>query len=490
MGKSYRWRTILFTLFLTASIDVAQADSFSVNQEKTSPANPIWNTLPVETIQQDPIEGAIAKTKFVHYPNGDLYWMKQIQFHNQDGKRFPFTVPIQGKKGTFKYLAINKEGNKEWKTIPLQGVLPKASGFIDTSTSHWYISYPTLFEPYQYSTLKEDTRSLPVSIKQTKTGYILEMKFIRDPGKYSEMWAIQSDKPLVDWSNPVMESIWKYLDMSYDGKWTWNGDYESPPDNSYLPHGEHIFWRFPDNYIARSCINTGHSRLSDDLGWVMLNDVLPDQNDKGYWETSPQSNWLWQEYKIGHGFYDTRFNTDFAKLLLHGYANYGDPGFLNAAQKYDQWYKSFAQKEHTTVKGIAGTGWLVPDYTSDLPHKKVHTSMNHQLAEINFLFAYYLRTGDEDSKELALTLIRGIINTKAAWLKPNGDLYYSLLNGKGIGVDYPTLTYNDLWETQSLLLKIRGKVNSDLMELMANKKKWMDAHAISSYITKKIEEAH
>jgi hypothetical protein len=477
MEKRCCWRTILCTLLLTGSLNVAQA----------STAAPLWNTLPVETIQQDQIEGASARTKFVHYPNGDLYWMKQIQFSSKSVKRFLFTVPIKGTKGTFKYLALNKDGNKVWKTIPLQGVLPKASGFIDTSTSHWYISYPTLFEPFQYSTLKEDTRSLPVSVKQTKTGYILEMNFIRDPDRFSEMWAIQSDKPLVDWSIPTMESIWRYLDMSYDGKWTWNGDYEAPPDNTYTPHGKHVFWRFPDNYIARSSIETGHSRLGEDLGWVMLNDVLVNQNEQGYWETTPQSDWLWAKYGIGHGFYDTRFNTDFAKLLLHGFDKYGDENFLIAAQRYDQWYKKFAEVEHTTVKGIAGTGWLVPDYTSELPHKKVHTSMNHQLAEIEFLFEYYLRTGNEESKELALTLIRGIINTKHAWIKPNGDLYYSLRNGKGEGVDYPSLTYNDLWETQSLVLKIRGELNSDLMDLMTSKKKWMDAQHITTYNTKKIE---
>lgn len=51
-------------------------------------------------------------------------------------------------------------------------------------------------------------------------------------------------------------------------------------------------------------------------------------------------------------------------------------------------------------------------------------------------------------------MVKGIENTAAKWIMPDGDLYYSYgNNGRMITGDYPYLTYNDLLELQRLWTK-------------------------------------
>jgi hypothetical protein len=49
-------------------------------------------------------------------------------------------------------------------------------------------------------------------------------------------------------------------------------------------------------------------------------------------------------------------------------------------------------------------------------------------------------------------------------------------------IDYPFLTYNDLYVVQLKLMKIKGERDPELELLMAAKKAWMDANHISGYI--------
>ena len=66
----------------------------------------------------------------------------------------------------------------------------------------------------------------------------------------------------------------------------------------------------------------------------------------------------------------------------------------------------------------------------------------------------------------------------------NEDLHYAVFADGSYGLqDYPNLTYNDLFELQTLL-KEAGREPSAVLELlMQSKRRWMDANSVSGYLT-------
>ncbi len=439
-------------------------------------------TRPQKTMETLKFANGVIRTKKVVFPNGDVYWMKRIEFANDKKGNYSITIPIKGNNGTFRYVE-QKNQNKTWRVAPLVQILPKATGFVDTNQMHMIVSSPGVYKKNGYSTMEEQMNQLPTLIKKNAAGWSLIAQFPQKKNTVAEMWWLESKQLLVDWkSNPNLDKIWLYIDLTYHQKWSWDGFYVRTP-TSYTPYSPRMFWRLPANYAANSFIVTGGSRAAEDLGWVMLDTILPNQNADGYWETQPRSEWLWKDYKIGAGFYDTRFNTDIALLLLKGYQKYQDKAFFQSTLKYSNWLLKHIQKEHYVVKGEK-EGWLVADYSYKLPHKKTHVALNHQLQEINYLYHMYLETKQNHYKEFADKLLYGIKNTKSRWIKPDRDLHYAYLSNQTMGLpDYPYLTYNDMVETQTLLLKINGYFDEDLAELMISKKEWMDHKGVTGYRT-------
>jgi len=435
---------------------------------------------PQKTVDIVRFDNGVLKTKTIQYANGDKYWMKSVEFSNS--KQVPYTIdiPLKGKNGTFRF--VEKRGQaKVWRHLPLAQALPKATGFLETNGQHILISSPDIYTKQPYGTLEEKENPLPTKILQTAQGYVIRVQFPQKRSTTVEIWALESKQPLVEWkSNPNLAKIWLTLDLHLDQKWSWDGFYVRTP-HSYRPYSPNMFWRLPTNYALNSFLITGGSRAAEDLGWMMLDTILPNQNADGYWETQPRSEWLWKEYGITAGFYDTRFNTDIATLLLKGYQKYRHEEFYRSAQIYSGWLLKHIEQNHYVVHGKE-EGWLAADYSGKTPHIMTHVSLNHQLQEMNFLYHMYLQSRLDTYKQYADKLLHGVKNTKKKWIKPNHDLHYAYLNNGQMGLpDYPYLTYNDLVESQILLKKINGAPDPDLAELMASKKRWMDQHKIHGY---------
>lgn len=413
----------------------------------------------------------------VDFADKQIYWMYHVGFKQTSRQLLNLTMRVEGKGGTFTYF----NGKNQLITVPLLGVLPKASGFINTSQATWYISYPTILQTLPKHSVRENYNSLPIRVKQTDKGYDLLISFPRNSGTIGEMWSIGGIPQTLDWRDPLLTKAFELLGESQQMKWSWDGYYDLAPE-SYVPGGRNVFWRFPDNYVARALVDINDkNKLAKALGWAMLHVGISNQNSKGYWETIPISRWLWKEYGIGSGFMDTRFNTDFARLLLRGYSTYADPAFLKVAGKYAWWLSSYVEQKHITTVVGGREGWLLPDYYWPKALRPTHTSLNHQLAEINLLYNFYVVTGEPKFKMVAEKLLIGIRNTRTFWVKPDGNLRYGYLKGKEVGVDYPYLTYNDLWETQQYIVQIYGGPDKDIGLLMASKKRWMDKQGITGY---------
>ncbi|MEI3129764.1 MAG: hypothetical protein V8S89_02575 [Oscillospiraceae bacterium] len=112
----------------------------------------------------------------------------------------------------------------------------------------------------------------------------------------------------------------------------------------------------------------------------------------------------------------------------------------------------------------------------------MHTSLNHQLAEMQVLYDYSNYLQRPDLAALADRMLLAIEDTWPQWIKPDGDLQYCYY-GEGVygRTDYPYLTYNDLFAMQKTLLARNGAENTALRALMESKLRWMTQQGITGY---------
>ena len=154
---------------------------------------------------------------------------------------------------------------------------------------------------------------------------------------------------------------------------------------------------------------------------------------------------------------------------------------ISALEKYLDFYLNMVSD--TAWEDGNGGLWVHDYWAEGFNNSKVHSAMNHQLAEIIVLF----KLGDlferYDLKLLADRMTRAITNVGMRWVRPQGDFHYQInVDGSLSNQDYATLTYNDLYELQALLEKNYSYRNPVLDEMMAAKLQWMIRNGVSDYL--------
>lgn len=211
-----------------------------------------------------------------------------------------------------------------------------------------------------------------------------------------------------------------------------------------------LYWDFS---VLNGDYNSGKDVwLRKDLGWAFY--YYPQMVSLVYVElipankvmyTEPTSSYLKTLYGFGEKFYDTRFNTDLGNFLVTVGKSVDEPADLWAARKYQDYLLAHADKYHWDV----GDEILVSDYSwKGKPSVMTHASLNHNVAEINFL----LKLGDPQGIILARKILDGIKSGESSWIS-NGVLnyaYYGPTKGYG-GKDYKMLTARDIRVTETLL---------------------------------------
>jgi len=197
--------------------------------------------------------------------------------------------------------------------------------------------------------------------------------------------------------------------------------------------------------------------------------------DKGVWFTNYTSTWLSKDYNIKAFYIDTRLNETIGYMLLELYNE-------TKSQKY---YTSFLNYADFIVKAwneesyMIGNNRILPDYFSDNNKIKTHSSLNHQLALINYLFKAFDITKEKEYYNTAKEILNGIIGFKDKWIRDNKDLWYEI-NSKGefIGTDYEIVTLDDLLFTQIYLEKFDGKINEELTRYIDSKIEYLKSQKI------------
>lgn len=294
---------------------------------------------------------------------------------------------------------------------------------------------------------------------------------------YAAWFVLISAQPLIDWNDPVIPRIWTNYSFSAQSRWTPAGYYYTVPKD-YTPTGANVYEHTPALYVPVALALTGGSRAADDLATVMLDTSRAYYNNLGYFPTAAQSNWLMRDYGIGAGFYDSRFNADTARAYLTLGRRLGISAFTDVADRFAQFLVPFSDSHSFLFFGGTGFGRLTQDYYHPDGGKPTHVALNHQLAEILFLYQH----GSAASVRVADAMLRGIKFNRDGWIMDDGNLHYAYLPDDSFGLkDYDYLTYNDLYALQNELMRIKGVRDLDLDILMRSKLWWMRKNDITGY---------
>ncbi len=440
------------------------------------------SNLPLEETDQYEENGfSITKTSYT-FPEGEIFELISAIPDNPVSGAFPYNkeIILRGNRLNY-YWQEYSENQKQWKNSGEISSLPKALLFIETDLESIIIAPPSIYESESiyYTRINAPDLEKPLVIQQNAeiSEFTIKYEFPSEPGYTSEIWYIKSKDKLIDWTEEN-KALWMNQDLFKNRKLTSDGYYFRLA-SSYELYTPNTFFRNPANFTGAQLLAASGSRAADVLGYVTTKICLKNQNAEGFWETGPKANWLWEDYGIGNYFFDTRFNVDFASSLIDAYEKYNESVFIEGAVKFADFFCKFAEENAYETES---KGWLVPDYGYYYEHTKTHVSLNHQLAEINFLLKLYKTTNDSIYLNTAYKMLEAVKDTKESWIMEDHNLKYALhyyADTRELK-DYPYLTYNDLFETRKHLQDLQIDT-SYIQYLMDNKKMWMDSNNISLY---------
>lgn len=198
--------------------------------------------------------------------------------------------------------------------------------------------------------------------------------------------------------------------------------------------------------------------------------------ENNLWLTNYTSTWLSKDYGITAYYIDTRFNETIGYLLLNLYDETNNEKFLTSFLNYADFIVSSWEKESYLVK----SNRILPDYFSNNHTIKTHSSFNHQLALINYLFKAYEITENNDYYDTAKAILNGLIGFGDEWIRDNNDLWYEVnSDGEFSGKDYATVTLDDLLHTQRYLYQFDKELNAQLTKYIKSKLAYLESENIS-----------
>jgi hypothetical protein len=429
------------------------------------------------------------------FSNGDTYQHTQLPFSEYltGVNKYKMLVNYEFKNGWVTYFDPDTE---EWvinRRLRSGVSLPMTMAFVNIENE----TYLILDQPYSYSPgedgniIAHDEVMGMIYMNPRGYGFDFVIGYPIKENICNEMWILESKEPLVDMENPeaifktgeTSQEFWTRCGYGAEHRFLMDGYYSKTP-TTYSGYQANAFWRNPGVHVPYNYIMYGADRASEDLGYLQLYMSSLNITEDGYFKTEPESKWLNETYEIDGGYYDTRFNADMGVALITAYQKYNEPYFLEQAKEMLNFYTEFAQDNHYTFyNNLSEQGWLVQDYWHENENcTPVHSSLNHQLQEMYFLYLMGTELKDVSVINLADKLLKGIEITTDIWIKPDGDLYYGYIaDGTFDKNDYPDLTYNDMYNVQNLFVDMGRSRNESLDKLMKSKKMYMDAEGITSY---------
>lgn len=271
------------------------------------------------------------------------------------------------------------------------------------------------------------------------------------------------------------KSIGLYINMLNGSKYTswlaYDGSYHKLP-YSIEPFTREGYGRNPGSVIAKQALKnykTDNSNIFYDLitnsNHTLLNYMPRDKS--GVWITEYTSTWIKKDYDIRAPYIDTRHNEGIGNYLYEIGKVFNN---VKIKERYFDYanYLVHRYKENEIIK--FEEGFLFPDYFSNNHTKNTHSSLNHQLAIINYLLNSYIKTNNNDYKNLALSMLNTIEKQSNSWIRDDNDLWYQVNEeNEYAGRDYKLLTLEDLLYIQNNLVLIGENKSNEVNNLIESK---------------------
>lgn len=368
-----------------------------------------------------------------------------------------------------------------WQELDIEeGSYTPSCAFFDTDRGYYIVYLPKSYTDEDHGIVfYNDENDGSVKVVKDVTGDLrIDIIANNIGGDHSDYFYAYSSEKIIDWSNQTARSFWSpyhndgYGKMLYDNYY-WIIESEEKPAETQKEYSNR-----PSCYFGLSCVEGApYYPAMKGLAVFIIDTMMQSRTAEGYAPCYAVSEWLQTDYNIGTDYYDTRFNSDLAEIYIAAYDRFGGEEFIDALNKYMDYYVSFAGKEGWYWdKGI-----FVPDYYSE-GSIKTHTALNHQLAEMSVLYKCGELLNRPELTELANKMLVAIEESAKYWIKSDHDLYYAVFSDRTFGLqDYDYLTYDDMFNMQKQLEGMGRKRSSGLKRLMDNKKIWMDRQEITLY---------
>ncbi len=364
---------------------------------------------------------------------------------------------------------------------------PGSALYLEGDAVHLYLSRPSTLTALGQSVYVCKTPLVGASLARGEGTLALSLPL---PAGLASCAGIVTDRTLVNWDNPDAHTNVRNLDASVVGYHLQaDGVYIAMPD-TYRPFdeqadGRHIY-RAATAWLLGPCTYDTNGPMFIALGQSIIYRYLDSVNAQGFLPTEPSSTWLSEEYGIGAGFYDTRFNFDTMKRLMHAETLWDDPLIGETVQRMVDFYLDFADAAQFKAHDVA----FVPDYGHPAPDSVAPStaacSLNHYLTEGLLLLRAGERYGDERAAARGYDILDAINETAARWITPGHDLWYAVRqDGEMEKPDYIQVTYLDLADAAHLLTKYG--VWDDypgIQALLALKEEWLLDHGYRDMLTR------
>lgn len=393
-------------------------------------------------------------------------------------------LPIRFEEYRYRYIyypeAIDHQ-RSQWSLrnagAPLYTELPAQSVHIHDRSTYAFLTYIQIFERSEngvYTEWRDERRA----VKLSPDGAVLQLP--QQARTVVEHWGMISSSPLVDLDQEANQALLQLADLNMARKWAMEGPLELTP-STYYPTSPSSFFKNPSFAVAQRFLDDGEDRFFKNMSIIALYTAARTIHEDGYWPISTRSEWLYRDYGIEAGYYDTRWSTDAAVFLLDGYRTYGESIYLEAASRYAEFLLDYAEKYHYRTEGGGILVWDYMKFDSDQV-RPVHVSLNHLLSEMNFLYEIYQITGEDRYLHTAERMRTAVHDTGASWVTEAGDLHYRIQpDGTYTGKDYPLLTLKDLRISQSLIQEIEGEADPIFAYLIEAKEDYLRKHNLPLY---------
>lgn len=428
-------------------------------------------------------EYTIDKLEF-DFENANFVFNKLDYLGENSNGFYTQTFTLEGNDIEISYVDYTNDENSV-KTTNDYKSLPNQTLYINTDLEYLILSPITVYEKNRIYDSVQTAKELEIAVDITHADgvYYITYALPKNNLYLSEFFYLKSDVPLIIFNSDTKDLIARN-ELSGRFRLLTDGFYQKSYD-TYFPNGEGNYFRNCANYPAYHYLTYNDSvtyefevPFFNYLSYASMYVTNENISEYGFFETKSRSDWLYKDFLIDKNFYDTRFNADNGEINILLFNRFSDNFFIDTLNQYGDFFVNYANEHsYKTENGI-----LVEDYYNPNGGLRTHVSLNHHLANLNFLLSLYEITNNEDFLNTAILMLKGVEDTYTEWIMPDNNLEYALYyNGENNKMeDYPYLTYNDLFDTKKLLEQ-NGIVSPEIDKLMESKKIYMVNNGITGY---------